>query len=79
MTPMPQLNAESAYIYRITHVKNVAWMLQHGIHCRSSPIQDPDFLSIGNPELIQKRSTRTVPSAPGGSFSDSAATLVLLA
>ena len=67
---MPTLRPESAYIFRITHVDNVAWMLRHGMHCRSSATQDPNFVQIGNAELIEKRTTHTVPIPPGGSLSD---------
>jgi hypothetical protein len=69
-TKMPTLGPESAYIFRITHVENVAWMLHHGMHCRSSGRFDPSFVSIGSAELIHKRNTRVVPVPPGGTLSD---------
>jgi hypothetical protein len=67
---MATLNAEEARIFRITHIDNVPWILEHGLHCKSSKIQDPNFVQIGLPELIQKRATHTVPIKPGGSLSD---------
>src|SRR4051794_38888069 len=69
-TRMPTLGPESAYIFRITHVDNVPWILRKGIHCRSSQSFDPKFVSIGSAELIRKRTTRAVPILPGGSLSD---------
>ena len=69
-TPVPILGPESAYIFRITHVDNVAWMLRHGMHCRSSATTDPDFIPIGSAELVEKRRTRDVPIPPGGTLSD---------
>jgi hypothetical protein len=57
-------------IYRITHYKNVPWILAHGCHCRNSSMQDPNFVNIGNPELIDKRASRTVSVPPGGSLND---------
>jgi hypothetical protein len=69
-TRMPTLGPEAAFIFRITHVDNVAWILRNGIHCRSSSILDPNFVSIGSVDLIQKRTTRTVPVPPGGPFND---------
>ena len=69
-TRMPTLGPESAYIFRITHVDNVAWMLRHGMHCQSSPTQDRNFVRIGNTELIEKRTTHPVPIPPGGSLGD---------
>lgn len=64
------LNPEKALIFRIVHRDNVAWILDHGLHCRSSPVFDPNYANIGNPELIDKRSHRAVPVAPGGVLSD---------
>ncbi len=57
-------------IYRIAHVDNVRWLLANGLHCASSGISDPNFVQIGLPDLIQKRSTRPVPIPPGGMLDD---------
>jgi ssDNA thymidine ADP-ribosyltransferase, DarT len=67
---MSQLDAKNAYIFCLTHIGNVAWILQHGLHCRSSAVKDPNFVPIGLAELIQKRDSCKVPISPGGSFSD---------
>ena len=64
------LNAESARIFRITHIKNVPWILRNGLHCMNSPMKDPSFVRIGNAELIAKRSLRKVPIQPRGTLSD---------
>jgi hypothetical protein len=64
------LNPEKALIFRITHLKNIPWILENGLHCRNSSKHDPDFVNIGNDELIDKRSTREVPLPPGGTLSD---------
>jgi hypothetical protein len=63
-------SAEKTYIYRIIHYRNLPWILDHGLHCRSSRRQDPNFINIGNVELIDKRARRTVPVAPGGHLND---------
>ena len=65
-----KLNAKKALIFRITHIRNVPWILQNGLHCKNSGIQDPDFVSIGSSELIQRRSSRSVPVPPEGKLSD---------
>lgn len=65
-----ELTAEKARIFRITHIDNVAWILQNGLHCSSSNIQDPNFIQIGNPDLISKRAGRIVPAPPGGTLDD---------
>jgi hypothetical protein len=67
---LSQISRENAYIFRITHIDNVPWILRYGIHCRNSPTRDPKFREIGNPALIQKRSSRKVPVGPEGTLSD---------
>ena len=57
-------------IYRITHYKNLPFILKNGIHCSNSNIQDPDFIQIGFPSLISKREDRTVPVEPFGTLAD---------
>jgi hypothetical protein len=65
------LNPEKALIFRIVHVDNVPWILDHdGLHCRNAADQDPDYVNIGNPELIGKRARCAVPVPPGGTLSD---------
>lgn len=67
---LPELSPERASIFRITHVANVAWILDHGLHCRSSNVLDQNYHEIGNPDLIGKRAQRPVPIPPGGTLSD---------
>ncbi len=67
---MAALGSESAHIFRITHVRNVPWILDQGLHCQSSNVVDPNFIPIGLPDLIKKRVTRVVPIAPGGTLGD---------
>lgn len=64
------LNPQKALIFRIVHVKSLPWILDHGLHCRTSPEQDPNYLNIGNKDLIDHRTHRTVPIPPGGLLSD---------
>lgn len=64
------LNPEKALIWRIVHRDNLSWILDNGLHCRNSQFQDPNFVNIGNLELIDKRAHRSVPMAPGGTLSD---------
>lgn len=65
-----KLNPDKALIFRIVHRDNVAWILDQGMHCRSSPVQAPHYQTIGNPDLIDKRRHRVVPIPPGGMLSD---------
>ena len=64
------LTAEKALIFRITHIGNVPWILRHGLRCKNSEVQDPNFVRIGNLELIQRRTARNIPVLPGGTLSD---------
>jgi hypothetical protein len=61
---------EKGLIFRIVHRDNVPWILNNGLYCRNSNIIDPNYRTIGNPELIDKRSNRTVPIPPEGTLSD---------
>jgi hypothetical protein len=70
MAVMPELTPERARIFRITHIDNLPWILANGLHCGSSSLRDPNFVQIGNPDLIEKRPSRLVPIAPGGSLGD---------
>lgn len=65
-----ELNAEKALIFRIIHRQNMPWVLDNGLHCKNSKTLDPRYVSIGNPELIDKRSHRAVDCAPGGTLGD---------
>lgn len=67
---MRDLTPQRALIFRITHIDNVAWILANGLHCNSSPVRDPNFIQIGNPDLIAKRPARLIPVHPGGSLGD---------
>jgi hypothetical protein len=66
----PNLNPEKALIWRIVHRDNLIWILDNGLHCKNSPVQDPNYIAIGNADLIDRRSNRAVPVAPGGVLSD---------
>lgn len=67
---MSEISQANAFIFRITHIDNVPWILRNGIHCRNSPVRDPNFQAIGDPDLIQKRSNRNVPIGPRGTLND---------
>lgn len=64
------LTPEKALIFRITHLRNVPWILRHGLACAKGPEVDPDFVAIGNPDLIAKRPHRVVGIPPGGTLAD---------
>jgi hypothetical protein len=63
------LTPAKALIFRITHRENLGWILCNGLHCENGK-RDPNFVSIGNPDLIDKRRSRRVPISPGGTLAD---------
>ena len=66
----PRITSKAARIFRITHRDNIPWILENGLHCQNSSKVDPNFVNIGNPDLIARRSMRPVPIPPGGTLSD---------
>lgn len=64
------LGPEQARIFRITHIDNVPWILRNGLHCPSSATRDPGFVTIGNPDIIGKRTSKCAPMPPGGVLED---------
>jgi len=64
------LTTNKALIFRITHISNIPWLLNNGLHCPASKVQDLAFRRIGNVDLINKRVRRGVPIPPGGTLID---------
>jgi hypothetical protein len=64
------LSPQRALIFRIIHRDNIPWILGNGLHCRNSNRPDPNFVSIGNPSLINDRHHVGVPIPPRGTLSD---------
>lgn len=64
------LTREKALVFRVTHRANLPWILEKGLHCSRSEVQDPRFVSIGHPELITRRAKSSVPISPGGTLGD---------
>lgn len=64
------INPEKALIWRIVHRDNLPWILDNGLHCGNTGEQSPNWVNIGNPELVSKRANHQVPIAPGGALND---------
>lgn len=53
------------------HIRNLPFILETGeIRCASHPNADSAYTPIGDATLIQSRSHKTIPKAPGGGFQD---------
>lgn len=64
------LNPEKALIWRIVHRDNLPWILDNGLHCANSKMLAPQYVNIGNVDLIDKRRCRRVPIVPEGFLAD---------
>ena len=61
---MPQQTTQPLFIYRMTHIDNVPFIVKNGLWSKLSPVQDPNFIPIGNPDIIDKRTNKTVVVIP---------------
>ncbi len=68
--PLGELQPTKGLIFRLTHIQNVPFILRNGLHCSRSEVLDPNFIAIGLPDLIDRRSKREVPLEPGGTLAD---------
>lgn len=64
------INPKDALLFRITHRKNLTWILENGFYCPNSNILDPNFKAIGDPDVIHRRQGKKVPIEPYGVLSD---------
>ncbi|MBM95908.1 MAG: hypothetical protein CMI09_08690 [Oceanospirillaceae bacterium] len=64
------LNPQKALIWRIVHCDNLPWILANGLFAGNHPHKAARWVSIGNAELIEKRSHHPVPIHPGGMLND---------
>ncbi|SFD91148.1 protein of unknown function [Thiohalospira halophila DSM 15071] len=64
------LNPSKALIWRITHRQNLPWILANGLHAGNGGARSPNWVTIGNQELIDRRAHREVPLPPGGVLND---------
>ena len=64
------LSPEKGYIFRLTHVDNVASILQHGVRSKNAAAEGMQFTPIGLDDLIERRTARRVLVGPGGTLAD---------
>lgn len=50
------------YLYRMTHIQNVAHILKYGITHQGSLYRNPNYVSIGDSSIIGKRDTFEMPN-----------------
>jgi hypothetical protein len=62
---------ETIWLFRITHIQNLEYILEHGLYTIHSEHADPNFQSIGDLSLIEYRKKEMdVPIEPYGRFSE---------
>lgn len=61
---------EQTWIFRIAHRACVPWLLRKGLVCQNHPEKDPNYVPIGNADLIDARRRRAVDRPPGGTLAD---------
>lgn len=54
------INKSKTFCYRIIHINNLPLLLQNGIVNKHHPDASSDYIEIGNPEIIDVRSTSPV-------------------
>lgn len=64
------LNPKKALIWRIVHRDNLPWILDNGLHSGNNKVKCPNWVSIGNAELIDKRARHLVQLPPYGYLND---------
>lgn len=70
MMMQPELKPEKGLLFRITHRANLRWLLAHGVSCPNGASRDPNFVAIGNADLIACRARHHAPIPPGGTLAD---------
>ena len=62
---------DKALILRITHIDNLEWILnRQGLESRNHSLENKSFKSIGNNDVIRRRSAVQVPIEPYGTLDD---------
>ena len=51
-------------VFRIIPIQNLEYILRDGMHCKNAGKKDKGFVTIGSPEIISQRDTRTVKCYP---------------
>jgi hypothetical protein len=51
---MPQ-DTNDIWVYRIIPIQNLEHNLRHGLHCKNAGLVNPDYIPIGNQDIIGRR------------------------
>jgi hypothetical protein len=68
---VPGRQPDIVKIYRIVHIDNIEYLLANGMHHREHADADPDYINIGDSDLIAKRNEYPVGiNPPGGTLGE---------
>lgn len=70
------MNLSQTHIYRMTHIGNIPHILENGITHKNSPNVNPDYVAIGDINVIRTRITKQV-NINNGNHSQSFGTIIL--
>lgn len=54
------MNKTLKYAFRITHIDNIPYIDRYGLVRANSPLRDPNYVSLGDPQVIVKREQRQI-------------------
>ncbi len=54
------IDLDKIYIYRMTHIDNIAHILSNGITHKDSKNSNPDYIPIGDPSIISTRNNKAL-------------------
>ena len=64
------INSKRQFCYRICHIQNISYIMKVGLCTKHHPDADPDFKTIGNPEIIDTRDDLQVKFAHFGNIGE---------
>lgn len=67
---MPYSQPSDPYLWRMTHIGNLADILATGIQSANSPIRYPNYTSIGHATLVASRGSSAITVGPCGTLND---------
>lgn len=58
------------WVFRMVHVDNLRFVLEHGLYAGTHPDRDPDYIFIGDSTLTQQRQSFIIPLEGAGNIGD---------
>lgn len=65
-----KMSQKRTRIWRMTHYRNIEFILLNGLHCCNCAVRDPNYINIGFRNLSSNRGQRGVNAPAGGVLND---------